>query len=124
MELLRGFFHFAELTAIVSPAGRTNPVGQTICAALGAGNDTGSIQLPMGAASLITSRFRYLSLGDRHLGDTSLVIAALPGTLNLQKSIVQQLSQLGQTGIDLPLALAGAEVQVGATAGAEPLAVL
>ena len=61
-----------DLTAIVGTALRAHSVRQMQRTALGACHQTGSRQLPNGAASLIASLLRYFSLRDCHV-DTSLV---------------------------------------------------
>ena len=61
-----------DLTAVVSTALGTHSMGQAHRAALGAGDQTGRLQLPHGAAPLITSRLRNFTLGDCH-DDTSYI---------------------------------------------------
>ena len=61
-----------DLTAIVGTAFRAHSVRQMQRTTLGACHQTGSRQLPNGAASLIASLLRYFSLRDCHV-DTSLV---------------------------------------------------
>ena len=56
-----------DLTALVAAALGAHSVGQMQRAALGAGNETRSCQLPNGATPLITSCFGYFSLGDCHV---------------------------------------------------------
>ena len=63
--LLLGF-DLAELAAIIGQAGLAHPVGQPIGTALGAGHDTGSLQLPVGAAPLIAPGLGHFSLRNRH----------------------------------------------------------
>ena len=58
--------NLAEATTIVGQAIFAHPVGQPIGTALGAGNDTGSLQLPVGAAPLIASCLGHFSLRNRH----------------------------------------------------------
>ena len=55
----------AERTAVVGQAIFAHPVGQPVGAALGAGHDTGSLQLPVGAAPLIAPGLGYFSLRNR-----------------------------------------------------------
>ena len=57
-----------NLAAIVGTASLAGSVGQTRLAALGASNDAGDRQLPMGVASLVSSRLGYFTLGYCHLG--------------------------------------------------------
>ena len=64
-----------DLTAIVGTALRAHSVRQMQRTALGAGHQTGSRQLPHGAASLVASLLGYFSLGYCHV-DTSLVLTA------------------------------------------------
>jgi hypothetical protein len=64
-----------DLTAVIGTALRAHSVGQMQRTALGACHQTGSRQLPHGAASLIASLFGYFSLRDCHV-DTSLVLTA------------------------------------------------
>ena len=64
-----------DLTAIIGTALRAHSVRQMQRTALGACHQTGSRQLPHGAASLIASLFGYFSLRDCHV-DTSLVKTA------------------------------------------------
>ena len=64
-----------DLTAIVGTALRAHSVRQMQRTALGAGHQTGSRQLPHGAASLIASLLGYFSLRYCHV-DTSLVLTA------------------------------------------------
>jgi hypothetical protein len=63
--------NLAEGTAIVGHALLAHTVGHTESTALGASNDTGSLQLPHVAAALIAASLRSLSLRDGHV-DTSL----------------------------------------------------
>ena len=56
----------AELTTIVGQARLAHPVGQTKRAALGAGNDAGNIQLPHGAATLVSTLLGNFTLRDCH----------------------------------------------------------
>jgi hypothetical protein len=51
--------------AVIGHAGLAQPVGQPICAALGAGRDCGSCQLPVGTP-LIPSLLRDFTLRNRH----------------------------------------------------------
>ena len=60
----------AKGMAIVGQAIFAHPVRQPIGTALGAGHDTGSLQLPVGAAPLIAPGLGHFSLRNRH-GDTS-----------------------------------------------------
>ena len=62
-----GGLHLAELAAIVSHAGLAQPVGQTVSAALGALVETGSLQLPHGAAALVPALLGYFRLRDCQL---------------------------------------------------------
>ena len=55
-----------EQLAIIGQAGLAHPVGQPIGTALGAGHDTGSLQLPNGAAPLIAPGLGHFSLRNRH----------------------------------------------------------
>ena len=64
-----------DLTAIVAAALLAHSVRQMQRAALGACHETGSRQLPDGAASLIASLLGYFSLRYCHV-DTSLVLTA------------------------------------------------
>ena len=64
-----------DLTAIVGTALRAHSVRQMQRTALGACHQTGSRQLPHGAASLIASLLGYFSLRYCHV-DTSLVLTA------------------------------------------------
>ena len=64
-----------DLTAVVGTAFRAHSVRQMQRAALGACHETGSRQLPNGAASLIASLLGYFSLRYCHV-DTSLVLIA------------------------------------------------
>ena len=59
-----------DLTAIVLSTSLASTMGHTECAAVGALDDCGSIQLPDGRTSLVTSLTRYFSLRDCHV-DTS-----------------------------------------------------
>ena len=65
-----------DLTAIVGTALRAHSVRQMQRTALGACHQTGSRQLPHGAASLIASLLGYFSLRYCHV-DTSLVLYCL-----------------------------------------------
>lgn len=56
----------AERTAIVGQAIFAHPVRQPVSPALGAGHDTGSLQLPYGAAPLIAPGLGHFSLRNRH----------------------------------------------------------
>ena len=69
-----------DLTAIVGTALRAHSVRQMQRTALGASHQTGSRQLPHGAASLVASLLGYFSLGYCHV-DTSLVLTALSSNL-------------------------------------------
>ena len=67
----RGFYlllglNLAEGTAVIGQAILAHTVRQPVSPALGAGHDTGSFQLPVGAAPLIAPGLGYFSLGDRH----------------------------------------------------------
>ena len=64
-----------DLAAIVGTALRAHSVRQMQRATLGASHETGSRQLPHGAASLIASLLGYFSLRYCHV-DTSLVLTA------------------------------------------------
>ena len=65
-----------DLTAIVGTALRAHSVRQMQRTALGACHQTGSRQLPHGAASLVASLLGYFSLRYCHV-DTSLVLYCL-----------------------------------------------
>ena len=56
----------AEGTTIVSQAIFAHPMRHAESAALGAGHDTGSLQLPVGAATLIATGLGHFSLRNRH----------------------------------------------------------
>ena len=70
----------AEGTTIVSQAIFAHPMRHAESAALGAGHDTGSLQLPVGAATLVATSLRSFSLRNRHV-DTSLQLCRR-GTLS------------------------------------------
>ena len=70
-----GGLDLLDLTAVVSTALGAHSVRQMQRATLGASHQTGSSQLPHGAASLIASLFGYFSLRYCHV-DTSLVLTA------------------------------------------------
>jgi hypothetical protein len=57
----------AEYLAIIGHASLAHPMGQTIRAAFGAGGNSGSFQLPVGAAPLVPSRLGDLTLRNRHV---------------------------------------------------------
>ena len=59
-----------DLTAIVGTALSAHSVGQAHRAALGASDHAGNLQLPVGAATLVSSCLRNFTLGDCH-DDTS-----------------------------------------------------
>ena len=61
----------AKGVAVVGQTIFAHPVGQTIGTALGASHDTGSLQLPVGATTLVAAGLRSFSLRDGHV-DTSL----------------------------------------------------
>ena len=69
-RLLLGL-HSDNLTAIVVAASLASSVGQAQLAALGASDHAGSGQLPVGAATAVTSCLRNFTLRNSH-GDTSL----------------------------------------------------
>ena len=73
LQLLLGL-DLAERTTVVGHAILAHTMRHTESTALGASHDTGSLQLPHGAASLIASSLRYFSLRNRHV-DTSLQCA-------------------------------------------------
>ena len=56
----------AVIAAIVGPAGRADAMRETGSAALGAGQDTGILQLPDVAASLIATSLGHFCLWDCH----------------------------------------------------------
>ena len=56
----------AKGVAVVGQAIFAHPVRQPVSPALGAGHDTGSLQLPNGAAPLIAPGLRHFSLRNRH----------------------------------------------------------
>ena len=64
----------AKGVAVVGQTIFAHPVGQPVSTALGASHDTGSLQLPVGAAPLIATGLGRLSLRNRHV-DTSLQCA-------------------------------------------------
>ena len=70
MKLLSSL-DLAEGTAIVGHALLAHAVGQTESTALGASDDTGGLQLPHGATTLVAASLRNFSLRDGHV-DTSL----------------------------------------------------
>ena len=70
----------AKGVAIVGQTIFAHPVGQTIGTALGASHDTGSLQLPHVAATLVATSLRSFSLRNRHV-DTSLQLCRR-GTLS------------------------------------------
>ena len=57
-----------DFTAVVGAASLAGSVGQTGLTALGASDDTGDRQLPVGVTSLISSCFGNFSLGYCHFG--------------------------------------------------------
>ena len=63
--LLLGF-DLAKCVAVIGQTILAHPVRQPERPALGAGHDTGSLQLPVGAAPLIASGLRNFSFGNRH----------------------------------------------------------
>ena len=68
-----------DLAAIVVTALLAHSVRQVQRTAFGASNETGSLQLPNGAAALVASCFGYFSLRYCHC-DTSLIFQR-PGTV-------------------------------------------
>ena len=70
--LLLLFLNLEHLTAVVHAASLAGTMGQVISAAVGAGDDTGGLELPNVGTSLIASCLRSFSLGYCH-GDTSYV---------------------------------------------------
>ena len=73
----RGFFVYSKLllglgldlakrVTVIGQAIFAHPVRQPVGTALGAGHDTGSLQLPVGAAPLIAPGLGYFSLRNRH----------------------------------------------------------
>src|SRR5699024_11505614 len=63
----------SNLTTIVGHAVLADAVRQADSTALGAGVDTGSLQLPHGAATLVSALLGYFTLRDGHF-DTSLSV--------------------------------------------------
>ena len=57
-----------DFTAIIGAASLAGSVGQTGLTALGASDDTGDRQLPVGVASLVSSSLGNFSLGYCHFG--------------------------------------------------------
>lgn len=112
-----------DLAAVVVTALLAHSVRQVQRTAFGASNETGSLQLPNGAAALVASCFGYFSLRYCHC-DTSLIFQR-PGTVPVLifTLFLQKLGQDRQPGIGLLFTGAGAEVQIGAAPGAESLAI-
>ena len=108
-----------DLAAIVVTALLAHSVRQVQRTAFGASNETGSLQLPNGAAALVASCFGYFSLRYCHC-DTSLIFQR-PGTVPVLifTLFLQKLGQDRQPGVGLLFAGAGAEIQIGAAPGAE-----
>ena len=81
-------------------------MGQSDGTALGTGVDTGSLQLPHGAAALVPALLGYFTLRDGQF-DTSL-FGQCPRTLGLLLWLLwlQQLGQHGQPRVSFPFAAA------------------
>src|SRR5699024_8639024 len=109
-----------HLTAVVGTALGAHSVGQAHRAALGALDQTGHLQLPVGAAALVASCLGYFTLGDCH-DDTSCISEFL---FFLAMVSVQKLGQHRQSRIHVPFTDAGPLVEIDAAARADALAIL